>query len=393
MPSVRILREHLTQADLTVDAVYEGGRAGNVGDDPLGPLLGVSNQGGFRHLGRREKPALLVITSSMSEPDWPDHLDLETGLFTYYGDNRSPGCDLHGTPRWGNQMLRDLFARAHAAPPDRASVAPILVFRNAGTFRDVVFLGLAVPGAAGLPPTEDLIAVWRSSGGQRFQNYKATFTILDTPEIDRAWLRDVRSGTPLTSNAPRQWQIWVNGGQPSPLKCVPNTRHRTKTEQLPTQEADIQMLERVYSRFEEDPFEFEECAVQIAEMLLPDIVSRDLTQRSRDGGRDAVGTYRIGSDANGILVTFALEAKCYQRDSGVGVKETSRLISRLRHRQFGLLVTTSYLHSQAYQEIIEDQHPILVVSGKDIIEILKKSGIRDQNAVEAWLDSRFGPPS
>jgi hypothetical protein len=25
------------------------------------------------------------------EPDWPDEVDLCTGAFTYFGDNRSPG--------------------------------------------------------------------------------------------------------------------------------------------------------------------------------------------------------------------------------------------------------------------------------------------------------------
>ena len=55
--------------------------------------------------------------------------------------------------------------------------------------------------------------------------------------------------------------------------------------------------------------------------------------------------------------SFALEAKCYAPGHGVGVRETSRLISRLRYRQFGVLVTTSHLDSQAYQEIREDGHP------------------------------------
>ncbi|MCP1762460.1 O-acetyl-ADP-ribose deacetylase (regulator of RNase III) [Bradyrhizobium japonicum] len=36
-----------------------------------------------------------------------------------------------------------------------------------------------------------------------------------------------------------------------------------------------------------------------------------------------------------------LEAKCYGSGNSVGVREMSRLISRLRHRQFGVLVTTS----------------------------------------------------
>lgn len=393
MASVRIERDRLSHSDLIIDAVYEGGRAGNAGDDPLSPLLGVSNQGGFRHLGKREKPTLLVITSSMSEPDWPDHLDLETGLFTYFGDNRSPGRELHGTPRWGNLMLRDLFARTHGGPKQRLEVPPILVFTNAATYRDVRFRGLAVPSAAGMPATEDLVAVWRSARGERFQNYKATFTLLATSKIRRAWLNDIQARNTFSSHAPAEWIEWVNGGPPQPLRSIPTVRHRTKLEQLPETESDRRMLRAIYERFKEDPYEFEECAAQIAEMLLPSIVDRDLTRRSRDGGRDAIGSYRIGSDVNGIKVDFALEAKCHQPNSAVGVKEMSRLISRLRYRQFGVLVTTSYVHSQAYEEVLEDQHPVLIISARDIIRILKNAGMRDVNDTERWLDARFSAPA
>jgi hypothetical protein len=35
----------------------------------------------------------------------------------------------------------------------------------------------------------------------------------------------------------------------------------------------------------------------------------------------------------------------------------SRLISRLRFRQFGVFITTSYFHHQAYEEVRLDQHP------------------------------------
>jgi hypothetical protein len=70
-----------------------------------------------------------------------------------------------------------------------------------------------------------------------------------------------------------------------------------------------------------------------------------------DAGRDAIGTYRVGPIADRISLDFALEAKCYASDNGVGVKELSRLLSRLRRREFGILVTTSFLgtkHTRNY---------------------------------------------
>ncbi len=76
----------------------------------------------------------------------------------------------------------------------------------------------------------------------------------------------------------------------------------------------------------------------------------EITRWHRDGGRDAIGVYRFGPKADPIAIDFALEAKCKGIDSGVGVKELARLVSRLRHRQFGILVTTSFLAEQAYEE-------------------------------------------
>jgi len=112
----------------------------------------------------------------------------------------------------------------------------------------------------------------------------------------------------------------------------------------------------------------------------------ELTRPWRDGGRDATAKYRIGSTQNPVLVDCAIEAKCYAEDISVGVKPMSRLISRLRYRQFGILVTTSYVHSQAYREIIEDGHPILVINAYDIAKILRQNGI-DNDSVIPWLNS------
>jgi hypothetical protein len=88
-------------------------------------------------------------------------------------------------------------------------------------------------------------------------------------------------------------------------------------------------------------------------------------------------------------VDFALEAKCYKPNSSVGVRQTSGLISRIRHRQFGVLITTSFLSGQAYKEIVEDEHPILKISGVDIIRILTNAGFSTINQVSSWLSESF----
>jgi hypothetical protein len=125
----------------------------------------------------------------------------------------------------------------------------------------------------------------------------------------------------------------------------------------------------------------------------PNIVDLNVTRASRDGGRDGVGRYRIGMPQNCVTADFAMEAKCYEPGSGLCVKVVSRLISRLRHRQFGILVTTTYLADQAYQAIVEDQHPIVVCAGGDIASLLiAKIGLHSPSDVDAWLSSTYPRP-
>ena len=56
---------------------------------------------------------------------------------------------------------------------------------------------------------------------------------------------------------------------------------------------------------------------------------------------------------------------------------------------FGVLVTTSYLHEQAYQELKADGHPIVVIAARDIVEILRSKGYGDVNDVRGWLEREF----
>jgi hypothetical protein len=104
---------------------------------------------------------------------------------------------------------------------------------------------------------------------------------------------------------------------------------------------------------------------------------------------DATGFYRIGTTEDNIKVEFALEAKCFKVGSGCSIKHTSRLISRLRYRQFGIFVTTSYLGLQPYKEIRDDEHPIIIVSATDIVKILLRVGINTQEKVHEWLVINF----
>ena len=49
-------------------------------------------------------------------------------------------------------------------------------------------------------------------------------------------------------------------------------------------------------------------------------------------------------------------------------------------------MTTSYVHKQAYEEVITDSHPILIVSAADIARILRKNSIVS-GSINEWLTS------
>ncbi len=245
-----------------------------------------------------------------------------------------------------------------------------------------------VPGSPGHSATEDLAAIWHTSEGRRFQNYRARFSILNVPVVHRNWLTDVIDGkSPLSNLAPQLWLDWIKTGRPKNLLAPRTVEYRSKEEQLPSEPASIKIVEQIFTHFAPDPHAFEYCAAAIAKMMLPGISNIDVTRPSRDGGRDGVGLLTIGSEAASITIDFALEAKCYSTSNSVGVREMSRLISRLRHRQFGILVTTSYVDRQAYREIKEDGHPIIIISAVDIVGILKKSGIGTVHDLKTWLGS------
>lgn len=150
------------------------------------------------------------------------------------------------------------------------------------------------------------------------------------------------------------------------------------------------MVEAIIEHFKDHPkgeYAFEECATLLAKMMDGNIINYDLTRPWKDGGRDAIGKYRIGLNQNAVYVDFALEAKCKGFSSGSGIKETSRLISRLRYRQFGIFVTTSYVSNQAYEEIRADGHPVIIMCANDIGLILETHGYRTVENIKEWLSN------
>lgn len=375
-----------------MDREYAGGATGTINDEPLARMFPVGNQGGFRVNGSigRGTVRLVVLYSTGVDPDWPDTLDPETGDFTYYGDNKTPGSPLHVTKRKGNLLLRDIFEWSRASPEDRRRVPPILLFEKSGTTgRTVRFRGLLAPGSARLKAEEELVALWRTTRRHRFQNYRSHFTVLDATDVPRAWIDEVLAGDPLGPHCPPVWRRWVQGRFYDALVAPRTVTIRTKDQQYPdAKHADL--LDAVYEHFIPRPVDFEQFAADLWLRSDHHVEAVDVTRPSRDGGRDAVGTYLVGPASDPVRITFALEAKCLRPGgSGVGVRMVSRLISRIKHRDFGVFVTTAHVGAQPYQEVREDGHPVVFLTGSDIVDHLRDRGLHTADEVREYLAEKY----
>ena len=388
--------EELSDADLIVDAIYES-KGSDASADPISKIFPVGNLSGFRDSGKGQFKNLVCLCTSGENKDWPDYLDNNTGKFIYYGDNKTPGKELH--KKRGNQILKNVFEHLHSNENKRRLIPPFFVFKKYPTLngsRSQQFKGLAVPGYSSTTSVDDLVALWKTSDGERFQNYKATFTIIDVAKINRAWIQDLKKGEKFTKNAPKEWLNWVDNGNYVPLTSQQTISYRTEKEQTVISQNEKELLNEFFKHFDSDDKEtkkrnvyiFENCASKIYQMSDDRVVIDEVTRGVVDGGKDAVGRYRLGIDDEPVYVEFSLEAKCYNPSkTTVGVKETSRLISRLRHRQFGVMVTTSTIAKQAYQEVREDNHPVIFICGKDIIRILINNGISTSEELKKFLNN------
>ena len=399
--------EKLEKSDLIVDAIYEGGSTGNISDEPITKLLEVGNAGGFRYSGPIDNLKLLVLYTTLENADWPDKLNLENGVFQYYGDNKKGGQKLLETNKKGNQVLQNIFDSLHSSINPRNKVPPIFIFEKHPTKksnRSVKFRGLCVPGTKDKSELEDLVAVWKSNKGYRFQNYLAFFTVLDVNTISRKWLEALGAYS-KSEHEPEVFKKWKNKGTYTALTSSPTIDTKTIPEQLPKNPNEWTLLTTLFNHFpkgnngkttKEGSELFEYFAAEVYRMTDKNILIDEITRGTRDGGFDATGRMKLGVNDDPIYIDFYLEAKCYnpgvnqKKRNTVGVKETSRLISRIRNRQYGVLVTTSAVGKDSYTQIRKDKHPIIFVSGGDIIKILiEKKGIKTKTELQKYLRENF----
>lgn len=249
--------------------------------------------------------------------------------------------------------------------------------------------------------------VWGvSEDGNRYVNYKSFFTILDTEQIsglgkidsgiNLAWLNDIKEGNAFESKyAPKVWKDYIEKRKFQPLKATPviDVDVSEYNQVPPKGTVQYKQLKAIHEYFinKDRGYSFEKFANYIVQMWDSHVLDVFATSYYKDGGFDGIGKYVIfEGTTQAVSFDFFVQAKCFDPDKSHGVDHTKRLIARIKHRQFGVFVTTSKLGKQAYKEILQDGHPVVFITGKDITDfIYNKLEIRTVEGVREWLQNEF----
>jgi hypothetical protein len=347
----------------------------------------LNNTSGFKPKSRANGStsivncAFCVIVTNLGEPEWPDSLDPRTGILTYYGDNRKPGTSVDETNIKGNVLLKHVFERLHQ--DDRKAICPFLYFESfdgAGG-KYMRFKGIAVPGAQGLK-VDDLTGVWRRTGKERFLNYKAIFTILKDETVPREWLDQLVQGVPALKahGCPPNYAKWIKTGKYEPLVTEETPKPRSAKDQEPKLGLETEIVEKLRSLTAR---EFEHAVRDLLELM--GYIEPQVTPAVRDNGRDVIAQFRVGYGDHSLILDVSCEAKRWGKGNTIGVAEVARLVSRLRHKDFGVFITTSTFNNQAQKELIADGHHVILIAGGDIAKILIEHQIVE-DALDRWLE-------
>lgn len=97
-----------------------------------------------------------------------------------------------------------------------------------------------------------------------------------------------------------------------------------------------------------------------------------MSRSSGDGGVDFIGRIDRGSLAASTPVVVLGQAKCILPTSSISPEQVARVVARLRRGWIGVYVTTGSFSRQAQVEIIDDQYPVVLISGGTLASTVRQ---------------------
>ena len=327
--------------------------------------------------------SLFLVTTHVSQQyhnPWDDLVDYATGRIYYWGDAKfDPKKRRKKHDEFtGNRALERIHNLILTQKLDR--VPPILHFtkKNRGMIK---FSGLCVLDA--------LETTWYEDQGNPIKNVRCHLSILDAETVSLKWLHSRARATDIESlnrYAPDVWLDYTTG-RTRRLLLWRNLIRKT-TEQLPQDGShDEVLLQQVHGL---TPVEFE-C---FCKSLLQDLAARSGVQHNikgtrmvRDGGFDFFGRFTLPPPLH-YEVDFKGQAKRYKKSNAVGPEDVSRLVARLQRGEYGIFITTSYYTKAAQEEVFEDNYPVRLFTGRDIVVFIRLLGLVTEKSriKQDWLD-------
>lgn len=343
---------------------------------------GMRNADGIRALNYVSKnsdylPAYIILVSHeikrVGNP-WEDIVDFNSATIYYWGDAKLDERRRYNEFR-GNKRMLQVWERILEG--DLQEVPPILHFSKPK--RGVVkFNGLCI--------LHDLQLTWYEQKGIPVKNYRFELKILDQDVVKINWLHNRATNSDLSllnTKAPRIWTEYLNGNTRKMDVWAKNIQ--SKEEQMPESGSkDSEVLQELHDL---SPTEFEAIVVELFKNL-PHVSHKiTRTRPTKDGGFDFYGQFVIPYPIN-YEIDFLGEAKKFSRESPVRPKDVSRLVARLGRGQFGIFVSTSYYTKQTQEEVLQDNYPVRLFSGKDLVSMLHELRLVDNNRINrSWLTS------
>jgi hypothetical protein len=341
---------------------------------------GMRNMSGIRALNfvcRKSDfiPAYIILVSTRIKHEgnpWDDIVDYNSSTIYYWGDAKFDK-EKHYQDFVGNQRLIQTWNLILENKLDL--VPPILHFSKPKS-GFVKFTGLCV--------LTDLKHSWFDHEGEPVKNLKAELRILDQEEVDVAWLHrraKCEDLSILNKDCPDVWRQYIKG---KTIKLDLHKKHiKKKTQQLPASGSDDESVLKQLSSLPAHIFE-----VAVVELFrqLPH-VNHNITRTRfvKDDGFDFYGEFSIPFPL-AYSIEFLGEVKRHK--SSIGPEYVSRLVARLGRGQYGIFVTTSYYTEQAQREVLEDEYPVRLYSGIDLVNFLRELRlIRNNRIKEDWLNS------
>jgi len=336
---------------------------------------------------------------------WHDEFDLDHGHVRYFGDHKPSTIGLPGATK-GNRLLLEA-ARLHRGTTrqERLSAPPLLLFRSVTVHREgraIVKGHVEFCGAALIERLEHIVQRDPETG-RSFPNIALDLAVVSGDErdgIDLRWIDDRRDPA-LTAeqalrHAPASWKRWVQQG----AVAIPGIRRRVlastvksaKEQQPDPGSPEEEVLHQLYRFYDDRKHAFELLASRVAAAVMRESGARYkegwLSRSSGDGGVDFIGRIDMGSLAASTPVVVLGQAKCIKPSSSVSPEQIARVVARLRRGWIGVYVTTGSFSKQAQIEIIDDQYPVVLISGGTLAAAVRRMAESDHGGdVTAVLQS------